>query len=227
MSSSGNAYDRGGRVSTKLKEPEAKPKAAPARHKIGIPRRGVVIAAAIVVVTTGMAYAVWQQVRGHVLSSAQYQIDPANILITPLPAWIRSDVKDEVIRQASLDEPLSLLDRDLTVRMASAFAAHPWIAHVERVSKRFPSGVEVVVTYRRPVAMVEVADGALPVDAEGVVLPTGDFKPGEADHYPRIGEIHTSPAGLIGSHWGDTAVTGAAEIARRWATNGTRSICFA
>jgi hypothetical protein len=61
--------------------------------------------------------------------------------------------------------------------------------------------------------MVEVTDGALPVDAEGVVLPTTDFKPGEADRYPRIGGIQTSPAGLVGSPWGDPAVAGAAQIA--------------
>ena len=81
------------------------------------------------------------------------------------------------------------------------------------MSKHFPSGLEASVVYRRPVAMVEVPDGALPVDAEGIVLPTVDFRPGEADRYPRIGGIQSAPAGLVGSSWGDPAVIGAAEIA--------------
>jgi hypothetical protein len=175
--------------------------------------RWLAVAALIVLVSGGVALAVWNQVREHVLGSSQYQVDPAEIRITPVPAWIRTDIRAEVIREASFNGPLSLLDKELTIRVASAFAAHPWIAHVERVSKRFPAGLDVIVTYRKPVAMVEVPEGALPVDVEGVVLPTADFKPGEADLFPRIGEIHTPPAGLVGTRWADPALVGAAQVA--------------
>lgn len=175
--------------------------------------RWLAVAALIVLVSGGAALAVWNQVREHVLGSSQYQIDPNEIHLTPVPPWIRTDIRAEVIREASFNGPLSLLDRELTIRVASAFAAHPWIARVERVSKRFPAGLDVIVSYRKPVAMVEVPEGALPVDVEGVVLPTADFKPGEADLFPRIGEIHTPHAGLVGSRWADPALPGAAQIA--------------
>jgi len=180
---------------------------------LGIGARRTVIAGVIVLATAGVAYGVWRQVRSHVLSSEQYLVKSQQILLTPRPPWIRSDVKDEVLREASLNGPLSLLEPQLTARIAAAFSSHPWISSVQRVSKRFPSGLEVNVIYRRPVAMVEVPDGALPVDVEGVVLPTSDFQPGEADLYPRVGGVHTSPAGLTGSPWGDAAVVGGAEIA--------------
>ena len=178
-------------------------------------RHSLVIAAILLAVTGGGSYAVWQQVRGHVIGGEEYRIDPDKIVISPPPAWIRSDVKAEVIRDATFAAPLSLLDGDLTVRMATAFAAHPWVAHVERVSKHYPAGLDVVLTYREPVAMVEVEEGtaALPVDAEGVVLPTDDFAPADAEAYPRIGEIHTAPSGPVGSNWGDARVIGAAQIA--------------
>jgi hypothetical protein len=175
--------------------------------------RWLVVGGLIVVLTGGAAYAVWRQVRDHVLASSEYRIDPHNIAVTPQPPWIRADIKAEVIRDASFDGPLSLLDHELTVRMASAFASHPWVAHVERVSKRYPSGLDVVLAYRQPVAMVEVPEGALPVDVEGAVLPTADFLPGEADAYPRIGEIHTTPSGPVGTRWGDASVIGAAQVA--------------
>ena len=71
----------------------------------------------------------------------------------------------------------------------------------------------VELVYRRPVAMVEVPNGLLPVDADGVLLPTDDFSPLDALGYLRIGEIKTSPSGQIGTRWGDTHVTGAAQIA--------------
>ncbi len=183
------------------------------RFRLGIGARWAVIAGAIVLVTAGVAYGVWRQVRSHVLASEQYLVEPDQILLTPLPPWIRTDLKDEVLREASLNGPLSLLEPQLTARIAAAFTAHPWIARVDRVSKHYPSGLEVNVAYRRPVAMVEVPNGALPVDVEGVVLPTADFQPGEAERYPRIGGIHTSPAGLTGAAWGDAGVAGGAEIA--------------
>ena len=181
--------------------------------QLGQSGRWVAIASVIVLVTAGVCYGVWRQVRSHVLAGRQYQVDAREILITPLPPWIRTDLPDEVIREASLTGPLSLLEPRLTPRVAGAFAAHPWVERVRRVSKRFPSGLEVELQYRKPVAVVEVTDGALPVDVRGVVLPTSDFRPGEADLFPRIGGIHTSPAGLVGEPWGDAGVVGGAEIA--------------
>ncbi len=181
----------------------------------------------------------WEQVREQVLSAADYQLEADQIEMTELPPWIHSDPKKfkaDVLRDASLDGPLSLLDRELTVRLAKAFALHPWVAKVERVSKRSPPGVMVEVVYRRPVAMVVIprsrlvdAAGILlptedfspieaknylfPVDAAGVLLPTEDFSKVDAQGYLKIGEIKTLPAGPVGTRWGDTYVTGAAQIA--------------
>jgi hypothetical protein len=171
--------------------------------------------AVLVLMAGGGSYAVWQQVRSHVLNAAEYQIEPDKITISALPPWIHTDIKKEVLHEAAFDGPLSLVDTELTVHVAGAFAAHPWVAHVNRVSKRFPAGLDVVLLYRRPVAMVEVekGTGALPVDVEGVVLPTQDFSAEDAEAYLRIGEIRTTPSGATGERWGDPAVTGAAQVA--------------
>jgi hypothetical protein len=182
-------------------------------------------AAGIVVLLGGsVSMAVWRHVRGHVLAGSQYQVHPEHIFISPTPEWIRPDegsktaderIKSEVLRDATRSAPLSLLDSDLTVRLAETFAAHPWIERVERVSKHFPSGVEVSVAYRVPVAMVEVQDGShvLPVDEHSVLLPTRDFTVEEAERYPRIAEIYTAPPQVVGHRWGDAAVLGGAQIA--------------
>lgn len=186
------------------------------------PRRRVLIVAGIMMaLVAGACFAVWQHVRSHVLAGSQYQVHPEHITVTPVPDWIHGDIRAEILRDLSRDGPLSLLDEDLTVRLATAFSAHPWVTRVDRVSKHFPSGVEVVVAYRVPVAMVEVQDGQalLPVDIQGVVLPTREmsgelnFTSEEAERYPRIGEIHTMPSGPVGTRWGDAAVLGGAQIA--------------
>lgn len=203
-------------------------------------RRGVrlLMGASIVVLLCGsLGLAVWRHVSPHVLGGEQYQVHPEHIAITAPPQWILPDegsktaderIKSEVLRDVIRVGPLSLLDNDLTVRLAGAFASHPWVARVDRVSKRFPSGVDVSLAYRMPVAMVELHDGSgvLPIDEQAVLLPTRDFSVEQAENYPRIAEIYTSPPPVVGTRWGDAAVLGGAQIAAVLA-NDWKSLHFA
>jgi hypothetical protein len=160
-------------------------------------------------------YLLWREIGEDVLSGDDYQLRADRILVTPEPDWIRSDVRAAVLRDGSLDEPLSIVDDDLTERIAAAFSQHAWVQSV-RVTKHYPARVVVDVVYRRPVAMVEVqTDGnsLLPVDVYGVVLPGEDFSPLEAAAYPRVAGIQTVPLSTVGTAWGDGAVEGAARIA--------------
>ena len=61
--------------------------------------------------------------------------------------------------------------------------------------------------------MVEVHGGLLPIDADGVLLPTEDFTPQSAQNYPRVAGIDSSPLGPLGTRWGDTFVEVAAKLA--------------
>ena len=175
--------------------------------------RPVVLVVLIVALFGGLWYAVWRRVGEEVLSSERYWLRPENVRITPLPEWVHRDVRAQVFRDASLDVPLSIMDPDLTDRIADAFSMHPWIAKVRRVAKSHPARVEVELVYRRPVCMVQVPGGLLPVDAEGVLLPSGDFSPIEAGRYPRLVGVQTVPVGPVGTRWGDARVVGGAEIA--------------
>ena len=181
----------------------------------------VVIAVFLIVVGVGWRLT-WNRVRDRVLSGNDYHVNPQDIVISPLPAWIHTDVKREVIRDASLEGSLSVLEEDLTKRVANAFSLHPWVAKVHRVSKHHPARVEVQLTYRQPVAMIEVSGGLLAVDVEGMLLPSEDFSPAEAKKYPRIARIESHPAGPVGTSWGDVNVVGGAQIAAalgpRWQT---------
>lgn len=195
-------------------EPEVAPNPGTRRGLQG--KHRAAMAVAIVALAGGSCYLAWHEVSGRVLAESQYVLESKQIDVSPPPpAWIQSDIRNDVVREAGIDGPLSLVDPQLTVRMADAFAAHPWVARVERVSKHYPASLLVVVSYRRPVAMVEVDGGAggLPVDGSGVLLPSRDFTADDAQRYPRIGEIHAKPAGPVGSPWGDPRVVGAAQVA--------------
>ena len=177
------------------------------------PARTATLLVLLVVLFCGGTYLVWQKVNPRVLASDQYAVTPREVEITPPPPWIHSGIRDEVFRDASLDGPLSIMDDDLTEHIGTAFSLHPWVARVRSVSKHHPARVVVELDYRRPVCMVEVTDGLLPVDVQGVVLPVGDFSPVEASRYPRLVNVGTDPMGPVGTRWGDDRVVGGAEIA--------------
>ena len=193
-------------------KPAVKPIVPPRRPTRRIWPR-IIAALLVLCAAASGGYAVWQAVRKQVLASPRYVVVAESVSVTPPPKWIRSDIKDEVVREINLAGPVSILDEDLGERFYEAFAAHPWVAKVERVLKRPPAGVDVEVVYRRPVLMVHVAGGLLPVDAEGVQLLTADFSPLEAARYPRLVDIGPSTPPPAGTRWTDLRVVAAAALA--------------
>lgn len=178
------------------------------------PLRWAMLALLIAAMLGGAWHAVWQMVSDQVTESDHYRITFEDIEISPLPAWIRADVRAEVVRDAGLESPLSLLDAELAGRLHRAFALHPWVAHVNRVVKLPAGKVQIDLVYRRPVCMVEVPGGLFPVDDHGVLLPSADFSPQEASRYPRVAGINPATAGPVGTKWPDPRVIGASGIAK-------------
>ncbi len=184
-----------------------------ARRLLSGKARGVTLSVAVALLAGAGLFALWRTVGPEILADRQFQLTPEQIEITTPPAWIKGDVKHEVLRDASLDGPLSIFEPELTQRLARAFLLHPWVGKVTRVSKHHPARVVVVLEYRVPVCMVEVPGGLYPVDEHGILLPAGDFSTLDARRYPRLAGIRTVPMGPVGSEWGDGRVTGGAEIA--------------
>ena len=180
---------------------------------LGGPGRTFTLLVVLVVLTLVAWYFVWQEVKSHVLNSSEYTVTLEQVHITPLPPWIHADVRADVFRNASLDPPLSILDDELPQRISNAFVMHPWVAKVNRVVKRPPAQIDVDLVYRRPICMVEVPGDLLPVDIEGVLLPSGDFSPIEKQAYPCLAGIDSRPLGPVGQRWGDGRIVDGAEIA--------------
>ncbi len=197
--------------------------------RVALSGRGRFVTFGLVVVAMAAAAVVhyWPDLRAGILRNPDLWLAEDAVRITPLPPWIRTDVRGEVLRDGSLDGRVSILDPDLARRLSEAFALHPWVARVTRVTKRHPAGVTVDLEYRRPVCMVKVAgrlfppnaegarvpDGYYPIDVEGILLPTADFSPVETARYPRLVNVDSLPVGLPGTRWGDMRIQGAAAIA--------------
>ena len=178
--------------------------------------RGLVLSLILLGLLVGGGVYAWQQWGAQITHGDEYWVVPERIEITPAPKWVRTDIKADVMRDCGLTK-LSLWDKQLTIKIHQAFSSHYWVDKVLRVSKYpHPARVVVELSYRQPVAMVEVVTkgepGLLPVDANGVLLPPKEFVD-QTQEYLRIVAPETSPAGLVGNMWGDPRVHGGARIA--------------
>jgi len=176
-------------------------------HRAGLGAVAVILAAAVA------GWVIWSRVSESARPQPDAILLPDAIELRGVAPWVRSDLKAEAIRNASLDGGLPLEDPELARRLARAFEMHPWVKLVVDVSLRHPAAATVEVLCREPVAMVGVKGGLLAVDAEGVVLPSGDFTAESASLYPRISGVESSPQGPEGSAWGDPVVEEGAALA--------------
>jgi hypothetical protein len=163
------------------------------------------------------ARVLWRYQAPRIAGEPQYRLTIENIHITPPPPWIRSDVKEEALRDSGLAGNLSVLEDWDTIssRIKTAFELHPWVASVQRITKRLPSALDIELTYRKPIAAVESRDASgvsfLPIDEHAVRLPDGDFTDVERRYLPRIAGVTGRP--LVGDTWVDDRVVGGARLA--------------
>jgi hypothetical protein len=183
-------------------------------------RMGLVGPATVLVVLALLSYGFHQYTAPRLANWPEYELSADRWEITQKPNWIRRDVARDAIEKSDLTHA-SLLDPQLAEKTSQAFLLCSWVKEVNRVEKRYPANVRVDLTYRKPVAMVEVIDqeaekegmACFPVDDAGVLLPTSDFSQTDLAHYPRIrvdGASLQAPAGAV---WGDSRVEQAAVLA--------------
>jgi hypothetical protein len=178
----------------------------------------VILCIVLIGIFIACSYAAWQKISSRVLASPEYFVGPQQFEITPQPPWIhQTDLRTEIYRDLSRHGPLSIMDDNLTERVAAALLQQPWVYKVRQVSKQYPATVKVDLIYRQPVCMVEIPGDVMPtpVDIEGTLLPKDEFSPVEAAKYPRLAGVDRGPMNpqRFGSRWGDSRVAGGAEIA--------------
>jgi hypothetical protein len=200
-------------VTPRRKPPSVEPAAGGTFAEFVSARRSGLGAAAVVLAALAAGAVLWSRIGDVVLWRDDAILRPEMVELVGVAPWVKSDIKTEALRTASLDGGVPIGDPELPNRLARAFDTHPWVKQVVSVKPRHPAAAVVEVLCREPVAMVSVKGGLLAVDAEGVVLPSGDFTAESAADYPRITGIDSSPQGPEGSSWGDMAVEEAAAVA--------------
>lgn len=166
-------------------------------------------------------YLGWRFYGAKALDTAYYAVKQENIHISDRPNWLRTEVLssivEEVYEQSGLGR-MSLLDDQTNAVIAKAFDSHPWIKKTHRVHRMAGGQIMINAEFRQPLAMVHCDaqvdasagtmdhESFLPVDSEGVLLPTKDFSQEDipsymliyaqnirASDYPHVGMILADP----------------------------------
>ncbi len=162
----------------------------------------------------------WKYWGSEHVANRYHGLVPEKIRVSPQPDYVRSDIVQAVYRDTAM-QGVSLLDRQATTKIASAFSMHPWVRKVISVRKLPGGEIDVRLQYRTPVAMVHVykpnqeddRSYFFPVDGDGILLPTSEFTTSETLEYLYIevpGVYTTNP---VGSTFGDGRVEAAASLA--------------
>jgi len=187
------------------------------RSKRALPfPRGKALVALIVVGLLGWGGAeVWRRVSPVIRQRNEYLLAADAIAINAPPVWIVGDIRQRIIQEAGWAGRMSILDDRFAVKVRDALLLNPWIESVDRIEKRFPAGVEIGVTYREPVAVVELPDAngrrLAPIDRSATHLPEHDVPENRRHWLPRIVGIVGEPP--MGQPWDDPRVAGAVELA--------------
>jgi hypothetical protein len=200
---------------SKSTKQEAEKPPQPRVHPLTQRRVRVLIVLAVVAALGFAAREAWRRTASVIASRDRYLVPAESITVTQPPEWIVADVRDQVIHAAGLDRRLSILDPSFPERIEQAFSLHPWVQTVDRIEKKFPPAVHVELTYRKPIAAIELPAGngrtLLPVDFRGVLLPIDDVPLIRRQYLPRITGIAGQPP--VGQKWEDPRVAGAVDLA--------------
>jgi len=168
----------------------------------------------VLAIFAGLGALGWHFVKDKIQHKPEYRLNAENITVSPPPDWVPERFVEDVLQSSGLNRTGSLLDATLPQRLTEAFAAHPWVERVEQVIPRHPSGADVRLAYRVPVAFVEVSQrGVFLVDRNGVLLPPEHLSDSERrSEYLTIRGIQSMPLGSVGTPWGNPIVQTAAQL---------------
>jgi hypothetical protein len=141
----------------------------------------------------------WLDRRGH------FVVALADIQCPAPPGFDRTTFLSEVQYLGGLPDHFSAVDPTALLRVASAFAAHPWVEEVESVSLHPPDGPRARLQFRTPVLAVN----GRAIDRHGILLPAAAPLSDLIAVRETVG-VTNRPAG---EPWGDPAIEAAARIA--------------
>jgi hypothetical protein len=163
-------------LSSNKKKTKARRRTSLAEHKPWDPKRTLAGLKMLGVFALAVGLVIgWRYSERYLLDYASQRqtadITPEMIVLTDAPAWMSEAIREQVRVAASQNIDPDPMDGKSLRLTAEALRKDPWVRDVIQVARRTGGRVLISATYRRPVAMIESAQGYHLVDAQGVCLP--------------------------------------------------------
>lgn len=120
----------------------------------------------------------WDKYQDKIVDQDALVLTADKIVINTPPVWTKTNLKEAILESSG--KPKSLFDSDLINDAVTTLKTVGWIENVHRLEKS-AEGLSVELSYREPVALVELHektvpgwkknDQLIPVDRHGVVMP--------------------------------------------------------
>ena len=136
----------------------------------------------------------------------------------PQGAWTGEDVLEFVKKNNPELFEKTFDDKTLLEDVSNSFNLSPIVKQVKSAQRRYPNSVVLDIEYFEPVAMVYIdsetmGKGYIPVDKDGIQLPTSYFNKSDLDSYLSITGIKSLPMNPVRHPWNDLKVEAACQIA--------------
>lgn len=180
----------------------------------GGPARRILVGLLTLVAVAGLVWGIKQLgdgARRDIAPRDRYTIRFLDIECDSPPGLSHAPFLSEVRYHSAFPQTFQSIDPELTVKLTTAFAAHPWVAAVERVSVEPDGGVRVVLKFRVPALALHLAGANSEmrvVDTTGVLLPITAATAG----LPELITPVLAPTTPSGQSWPDGVVKRAVEL---------------
>lgn len=151
-----------------------------------------------------------------VASEPGYALARAPFAMAQLPGYLSPAILGDLHRTHIAPLAGSAVDRDAAARVGAALASSPWVRSVASVEIDAEPRVSVALEFREPVARVAWGRGTGLVDAEGILLPSGHYRPESVSAVPLVVGVRKAPPARAGQAWADPGLEAGLEILGRF-----------
>ncbi|QDU82007.1 hypothetical protein Pla110_37590 [Polystyrenella longa] len=144
-------------------------------------------------------------------SQHRYQLTSSDITLENRPDWVPAHFLNAVLSHNQI--PDNVLEPELARTISTWFEKEPWVKSVEAVRIGYPPSASVELTFREPVAVVELEGKLHPIDVDSVILPSEDFAPATLERFPVLHPSKVPPPLYVGSAWDDPVIRKGAKLA--------------
>ncbi len=138
-----------------------------------------------------------------------FLVDPCYAEVSTGPGWLSGTIEESLRASLAELQPTPLReDADVAALTRAIQSANGWVKSVDRVEKRYPNQLEIEVSLRTPVALIESEDGLFLVDADAILVASaaGATEYLASHELPLIHAAHPLRTAPIGSAVRDPAI---------------------